>query len=133
MSRYTATGMRRAFTLIYALAWACGGGGGGHQADGNPGGDGSPNGDAAGSGSWSIEKGPPATLFSIDGSDVYRYSDTSDDGDANEASERNTFFHGIDGRDLFALDQHSVLLLETENSSDVIYLLRDMNSDGDAM
>jgi hypothetical protein len=122
--------MGRAVTIVCVLAWACGGGSSTH-VDGNTG-DGVPTGDgSSGSGgSWSIVKGPPATLFTIEDFNINRYVDPTDDGDADEVGERTTFYAGPDNAyTLLPLDQNTVLRLRAGSAAAL--MLHDLDGNGD--
>jgi len=120
--------MGRALTVLCVLAWACGGGSGSHP-DGNTG-DGTLGGDGASGGGWSIVKGAPATLFTVEDFNVVRYVDVSGDGDANEVSERSVFYAGSDDAyTLLPIDQSTVIRFRAGSSAAI--MLHDLDGNGD--
>jgi len=117
--------MGRVLTIVCVVACACGGGSSGH-VDGNPG-DGTQGGSG---GDWSIIKGAPATLFTIEDFNINRYVDLSDDGDANELAERTVFYTGTDNAySLLPLDQNTVLRLRAGSAAAL--MLHDLDGNGD--
>jgi len=117
--------MGRVLTIVCVFAWACGGGSSSH-VDGNTG-DGASGGSG---GDWSIIKGAPATLFAIEDFNINRYVDLSDDGDANELSERTVFYAGTDNAySLLPLDKNTVLRLRAGSAAAL--MLRDLDGNGD--
>jgi hypothetical protein len=81
-------------------------------------------------GSWSIVKGTPATLFTSEDFNIYRYADLDGDGDADEVGERTTFYAGPDNAySLLPLDHNTVLRLRAGSAAAL--LLRDLDGNGD--